>query len=112
MEVTQRVTTLRAMALFCAISAYEKEKGKLPDQLGDLVPDYLPRVPTDPFGNGAPFHYLKQNVPGLPQDAWGIYSNGNDFTDDSGTATRVGVPDRQRDCGPDLVWPSQDYPGP
>jgi hypothetical protein len=111
-KVAYRDAMLRAMALFCAIKAYEKEQGKLPERLDRLVPDYLPRVPIDPFGEGKPFHYLKSSVPNLPPDAWGIYSNGSDFKDDGGNAKSAGNPRAGRTYNPDLVWPSQDYPAP
>jgi hypothetical protein len=35
-----------------AIRAYWLERGHLPARLSNLVPDYLPQVPLDPFGGG------------------------------------------------------------
>jgi len=104
-----RAASLRGMALFCAIKAYEKKHGALPDRLDQLVPDYLPRVPKDPF-DSKPFRYLKGNVPGLVPKAWAVYSIGKDFADDGGTATSVGNPRNGPTSNPDLVWPSQAYP--
>ena len=101
-------TQLGAMALFLAVKAYEKERGALPERLAQLVPDYLPRMPKDPFG-GKPFHYLRSNIPGLPPEAWAVYSIGEDFTDDGGKAQGM-LPDGARLASPDLVWPSQPYP--
>jgi hypothetical protein len=101
---------LRAVALFCAVRAYETAQGRLPDRLEQLVPAYLPRVPMDPLGNGKPFHYLRSAVPDLPPDTWGIYSNGENLTDDGGKAKSVGNPRAERFINPDLVWPSQAYP--
>jgi len=102
---------LRGMALFLAIKAYEKERGALPERLAQLVPDYLPRVPKDPF-DGKPFRYLRSGVPGLPPKAWAVYSIGGDFTDDGGKARNAGTTDDDRGPNPDLVWPSQPYPKP
>jgi hypothetical protein len=102
--------TLRALALFYAVKAYQKERGKLPDRLEQLVPDYLPRVPMDPFANGKPLHYLRNGVPRLPANTWGIYSNGSDFADDGGKAWSVGKSIGRQTLNPDLVWPSQKYP--
>ncbi len=98
--------SLHGMALFLALRAYELEHGGVPDALDALVPDYLPRVPEDPF-DGQPFRYLPRAVPGLPPEAWAVYSIGEDFADDGGTS-RV-VFGYSRDM-PDLVFPSQPYP--
>ncbi len=98
---------LHGMALFLALRAYELEHGGVPDTLGALVPDYLPRIPEDPF-DGQPFRYLPRAVPGLPPDAWAVYSIGEDFVDDGGTS-RV-VFGYSWDM-PDLVFPSRPYPG-
>jgi hypothetical protein len=100
---------LRGAALFLAIKAYGKEHGALPQTLAKLVPDYLPRIPKDPF-DGKPFRYLRSGVPGLPPKAWAVYSIGEDFTDDGGKAQSVGEARRKRVANPDLVWPSQPYP--
>jgi hypothetical protein len=110
-KVAGRDARLRGMALFLAIQAYEKKHGALPERLDQLVPDYLPRVPEDPF-DGKPFRYLRNGVPGLPVHAWGVYSVGEDFTDDGGKAHSVGTPDNDHGPNPDLVWPSQEYPKP
>lgn len=99
---------LRGMALFLAIKAYEKEHGVPPETLDQLVPDYLPAVPADPFG-GAPFHYLRNNVPGVPPEAWAVYSVGTDLIDSRGSARSVGSPRGEMGNNDDLVWPSQDY---
>ena len=105
-KFTHRDASMRGTALLLAIKAYEKERGTPPERLEQLVPDYLPRVPQDPF-DGKPFRYLPRNVPNLPPQAWAVYSVGEDFTDDGGEAQHVGL---FRD--PDLVWPSQPYPPP
>jgi hypothetical protein len=41
-----------------AIERYRLVTGKLPEQLGDLVPQYLKEVPLDPF-DGKPIRYLR-----------------------------------------------------
>jgi len=103
---TQRDATLRGTALFLALKAHEAEHGTVPERLEQLVPEYLPRIPSDPF-DGRPFRYLKGSVPGLPPTAWGIYSVGSDFTDDGGTAQPVGAVGAG---ARDRVWASQPYP--
>jgi len=115
LKVARRDASLRGMALFLAVRAYETEHGEPPDTLEALVPDYLPRVPEDPF-DGKPLRYLRRNVPGLPPEAWAVYSIGENLTDDGGTAhgvgtqaQRVGTPPSYIP-NPDYVWPSVDYP--
>src|SRR5207237_7452379 len=39
-----------------ALLLFEAEKGRLPASLDELVPDFLPAVPLDPF-SGQRFHY-------------------------------------------------------
>ena len=108
-KAAQRDAILRGMALFLAVQAYEAEHGAPPERLNQLVPEYLPRVPNDPF-DGKPFRYLPGSVPGLPPKAWAVYSIGQDFSDGGGKAQSVGSPRNGRTTNPDLVWPSQDYP--
>ena len=109
-----RDAELRGTALFLAAKAYEKEHGKPPEALKQLVPDYLPHVPTDPF-DGTPFRYLRSGVPGLPEDTWGIYSVGENAIDDGGMAHIMGTNYNRsfkyrHETKRDLVWPSQAYP--
>ncbi|MBT3289987.1 MAG: hypothetical protein HN380_21770 [Victivallales bacterium] len=105
-KATAHQTLLRGTALLLAVRTHELERGELPDDLGQLVPAYLPRVPTDPF-SGECFRYLRAQVPGLPPDAWAIYSVGGNCVDDGGTAY---APASYRPFdGPDLVFPSQDH---
>jgi type II secretory pathway pseudopilin PulG len=108
-KATQRAAILQGMALFLAVRAYETEHGQPPETLDALVPDYLPRVPEDPF-DGKPFRYLRRDVPGLPPDAWAVYSVGENFTDDGGTAYGVGTHTTVWGVNPDFVWPSVGYP--
>jgi hypothetical protein len=98
---------LRGTALALAIRAFQMEHGALPNTLKELVPDYLPRVPDDPF-SGKPFRYLPSGVPGLPAGAWAVYSFGGNCIDDGGTAYTPSGFEPYRE--PDLVIPSQTYP--
>ncbi|MDX9980891.1 MAG: hypothetical protein RBU25_12775, partial [Lentisphaeria bacterium] len=115
LKATHRDAILRGMALFLAVRAYETEHGAPPETLDALVPDYLPRIPEDPF-DGKPFRYLRRNVPGLPPEAWAVYSIGENFTDEGGTAYGAGTQARVPGAStrytpnPDFVWPSVDYP--
>lgn len=83
-RVAERDAILRGMALFLAIRAYEAEQRRPPLLAADLVPEFLPRIPLDPF-DGQPFRYVCGKVPASWGGvAWGIYSIGRDFTDDGG----------------------------
>jgi hypothetical protein len=53
----------------------------LPDQLSELVQDYLPAVPIDPF-DGQPIRYRRTD------DGFLLYSVGADRTDDGGVMKR------------------------
>jgi hypothetical protein len=106
-RITAYVAQLRSMALFLAVRAYEVDHARLPEKLDELTPSYISRLPDDPF-SGKPFGYLRRGVPGLPTEAWAIYSVGGNCVDDGGTAyyTLTARPF----TSPDLVIPSQDYP--
>jgi hypothetical protein len=60
-----------------AAQTFALERGRMPGELANLVPGYLPKVPDDPFGNGP----LKSLPAG---HALLIYSIGPDGVDDNG----------------------------
>ena len=71
----------RVLAADLAIRAYRLDhEGALPDRLDAMVPDDLPRVPTDPFDPGVPLRYQ----PG-DDGSYVLYSVGPDGNDDGGT---------------------------
>jgi len=62
-----------------AIRAYRLEKGANPERLEELVPEYLARVPIDPYSDsGAPLVYRRTNGEYL------LYSLGPNREDDGG----------------------------
>jgi hypothetical protein len=68
----------RLAAVALAMRAYAvAHNGKMPTQLDQLVPQYLPKVPVDPMTSGQPFTYLA--------DKSLIYSVGVDGADDAGS---------------------------
>ncbi len=71
----------RLLSVEIALRCYESEQGRVPAGLEQLVPQYLPRVPLDPF-NGRPVIYRPQGT------NWLVYSVGEDGVDDGGK--RVG----------------------
>ena len=70
-----------------ALRIYQIEHGQPPTQLSDLVPRYLPRIPTDPF--------TEKDLIYRPQGTnWLLYSVGEDGKDDGGipaTGRNLGV---------------------
>ena len=69
-----------------AIERYRREHGKLPEKLDELVPEFLPRVPIDPY-DGQPLRYL------VDEDGCRIYSIGRNQTDEGGEGDLAGDPD-------------------
>jgi len=79
-----------------ACHLFEREKGRRPQTLDELVPEYLPAVPLDPF-DGKPFRYK-------PDDGI-LYSVGKSLRDLDGKAY---APDTTREqCEPDEL---RNYP--
>ncbi|MCH7727967.1 MAG: hypothetical protein IH991_16045, partial [Planctomycetes bacterium] len=60
-----------------AVQSYRLEQGNLPSTLGDLVPEYLPTIPQDPF-TSLPLIYHVEQVTYL------LYSAGPNQKDDGG----------------------------
>lgn len=69
------VANIDATRTILAVRAYQLAHGKLPEQLSDLVPQFLDKVPVDDF-DGQPLRYLPvQKV---------VYSVGKNLKDDGG----------------------------
>lgn len=64
-----------------AVLRFKAERGEFPDGLHALVPEYLQKLPADPF-TGAPFIYL------VKDDGFIIYSIGINRRDDGGRTRR------------------------
>ena len=69
-----------------AVELYRRNYGKLPERLEELVPQFLPQVPTDPY-DGQPLRYI------VREDEYLIYSVGPNRIDDGGTDDGRGKPD-------------------
>jgi len=72
-----RQTAARLLVLELGIHAYRLEKGGLPESINQLIPQYLPKVPLDPY-ESKPLKYLKSGT------AYRLYSVGPDRHDDGG----------------------------
>ena len=97
---TVRRLTFTAIALH----RHRLKHGKFPASLGALVPEFLTEVPRD-FMDGQPLRYQLQS-----DGQFRLWSVGEDFKDDGGDPTPVGValgssnlPDWLK--GRDWVWP-------
>lgn len=71
----------RIAAIMLAMRLYEVDhQGNLPESLSQLVPDYLPAIPMDPFDpSGGTIRYLRDRTPRA------IYSVGLNGEDDHGS---------------------------
>jgi hypothetical protein len=87
----QQALLLAAVAAVAA-ERYRRDKGRWPEALTDLVPDYLAQVPTDLF-DGGPLHYRRL------EDGVVVYSVGPDGQDDGGKIVRRGNPRSDADIG-------------
>jgi hypothetical protein len=83
-SVAQRIaatqTILRSLATACAVERYHMAHGRLPATLEDLVPAFLPSVPTDPL-TGKPLCYKPSE-----SSSYLIYGTGWDQTDNAGSS--------------------------
>jgi len=71
------IATLTATEAIACLEAYRAEHGRYPESLAQLVPDYLPELPTDPW-TGDPMPYR------LAGDSYTLYAAGPNRRDDGG----------------------------
>ncbi len=62
-----------------AVERFRLKHNRLPNDLSELVPEYLPEVPKDPFNNRLPLKYIKGE-----DFAFKVYSIGENQKDDGG----------------------------
>jgi hypothetical protein len=73
---------LRCAVVAVAVERYRRRHGRWPAKLDDLVPEFLPALPNDPF-TGRPLHYR------TTEDGVMIWSVGVDGQDDNGRVDRA-----------------------
>ncbi len=78
------------------LAQYRADRGEYPNQLADLVPQYIAAIPIDPFADH-PFVYRWQPV------GFMLYSVGLNGKDDGGTGYRDYESDRDVDAGEDDI---------
>jgi hypothetical protein len=89
----------RLAAVVLALRAYRADRGVLPEKLEELVPEYLPAIPVDPFAcPSAPLRYIRAT--GV------VYSVGKNGIDDGGDITPPRPKDE--DWAP-VPWQAKDY---
>ncbi len=90
---------LRGMRVFLAVRQWEaNHDGRAPEKLEQLIPEFLPTVPLDPFDN-QPLRYKIRD-----DRSWVIYSIGKNLLDDDGIAAAMGS---SRDK--DIIIPSKRF---
>jgi len=92
----------RLAATALALRLYAADHGgSYPKTLDELVPNYLPAVPTDPFATGSrPLKYSAAD-PAAPS----VYSVGEDGADDGGSTAPVRSRQRASNLG---RWDTKD----
>jgi hypothetical protein len=66
------------LVIALAVRAFKIERGDYPNDLAELVPEYLSEVPIDPYSDNQPLRYKRQDGDFL------LYSVGPDCRDDGG----------------------------
>jgi hypothetical protein len=89
----QSVALRRAALTACAVERYRlQHASELPERLEQLVPEFLPAVPVDPF-DGRPLRYSPSG------EGYVLYSVGPDKADDGGRPNQ-----RNRKRGEPTTW--------
>jgi hypothetical protein len=95
----QRKASHQATITVLALRRWFLEKGRYPDDLGELVnAGYIKQAPDDPYSDGA----LKYEPRG---DEFVLYSLGGDFDDDGGVQTDRDPWGEKEEGGDRVFWP-------
>lgn len=70
----------QGVATQIALELYRRKHSELPKELNDLVPDFLPTLPLDPFAGDSLIYRISD-------DSLIVYSVGEDLIDDDGDVT-------------------------
>jgi hypothetical protein len=97
--MTEAVRDLAMSAI--GLKRYQLQHGRLPDALAELVPEFLPAVPIDPY-DGKPIKYHPYD-----DGAFLLYSVGKDGADDGGDPSPVSGRSDSFSWfdSRDMVWP-------
>jgi hypothetical protein len=69
-----------------AIERFRLHEGRLPSKIDELVPNYLEKVPLDPYASGLQLKYRVDSAEYL------VYSVGSNGVDDGGVSEPAGRP--------------------
>jgi hypothetical protein len=78
-SVFGKQTICNGLILAAALRLYKSEKGKYPDRLPDLIPEYFKILPVDHFSPDGKFCYRKNSKSGVL-----LYSQGANLKDEGG----------------------------
>jgi hypothetical protein len=76
---------MRMLITSLAIRAFELENDRPPAKFAELIPSYLPAIPTDPYGNGDALKYVASG------DEFLLYSVGPNRIDEGGKSPPKGT---------------------
>jgi hypothetical protein len=92
---------LEATRVVCALKLYQLAHGTPPEQLADLVPDFLSSVPIDPF-DGKPLRYRRDGT------NWVIWSVGSDLKDNNAAWHEFKYRKDEKRAGGDIFFKSTE----
>ncbi|GMU84305.1 MAG: hypothetical protein AMXMBFR47_41750 [Planctomycetota bacterium] len=99
-----RLVQRRLAATALAIRLFQVDHGRRPEHLAELIPDYLPAVPIDPFrSDSGPIGYR------LEKGRSRLYSVGSDGKDDGGVRPTSGGYRKEIIL---MIDPSEELPNP
>jgi len=97
-------TTVTLARVACALERHRLAKGRYPETLAELAPNFISRLPVDPV-NGGPLKYRL-----IDQNHYVLYSVGEDGVDDGGKPISK-VKAREDVSAGDWVWQSPEPKG-
>lgn len=83
------ITDVAGTRTLIALELHRSERGRYPESLRDLVPEYLDGLPADQF-NPAGLTYILKDPTARVTEAFLLYSFGSDLADNQGTFTARG----------------------
>lgn len=98
--ITQNAAEIACARVGLAAERYRLHHGRWPSKPGDLVPDYIDRIPDDPF-TGKPVRMIARD------GRFVAYSVGMDELDNRGRILRDGRQNDSPDCGFILLDPER-----
>jgi hypothetical protein len=92
---------VEATIVVCALKDYQLVHGDVPEHLSNLVPDFLPSIPIDPF-DGKTLRYRREGT------EWVIWSVGPDLKDDNAAWHEFKYRKNEKHPGGDIFFKSTE----